>query len=140
MSDKVLVATYGSLRAGNHNYVVNTRAGATSLGEGWTVENYNLYQYGNAYFPSVSLTHNDNESKVRVEVFETDQAGLEGPYDGLEGHRGNDNEYTFYKRTPIQVTLDSGEEVTAWIYHIDEEQETLVKSGDWTAYLKDGQE
>lgn len=136
MSDKVLVATYGSLRTGQHNFAINLRAGAESKGEGWTDNNYNLYRYGGAYFPSVSLVNTDNNTKVRVEVFETDQAGLEGPYDSLEGHRGNDNEYTFYKRTKIPVTLDSGETVEAWIYHIDEPQEELVESGDWTEYLK----
>lgn len=132
---RVLVATYGSLRTGQANFAVNLRAGAESIGEGTTDNNYNLYQYGGCYFPSVSLEHNSNGKPVRVEVFATDQAGLEGPYDSLEGHRGNDNEYTFYKRTLIPVTLDSGEKVEAWIYHIDEEQDVLVESGDWSAYL-----
>lgn len=135
MSDKVLVATYGSLRNGQHNYQVNLRAGATPLGEGWTVDNYDLYRYGDAYFPSVSLKHSESGKPVRVEVFETDKAGLEGPYDSLEGHSGNDNEYTFYKRTQIPVKLDSGKEVVAWIYHIDEPQHTRVESGDWVAFL-----
>ncbi|BCG44971.1 putative gamma-glutamyl cyclotransferase [Escherichia phage EK010] len=134
-NEKVLVATYGSLRKGQHNHAINARAGGVSIGEGWTVNNCNLYQYCTAYFPSVSLVHNSNGKPVRVEVFETTQAGLEGPYDGLEGHRGNDNPYTFYKRTLIPVLLDSGETVEAWIYHIDEEQDVLVESGDWTAYL-----
>lgn len=129
MSDKVLVATYGSLRTGQANFIVNEMAGAKSLGEGWTKENYNLYRYNGAYFPSVSLTDTDNEQPVRVEVFETDEKGLTGPYDRLEGYP------SFYNRTQVPVVLDSGEEVLAWIYHIDEPKVETVKHGDWVKYL-----
>lgn len=137
MSEVIYVATYGSLRTGQANFRVNARAGAESIGEGFTKENYNLYRYGGSYFPSVSLEHNSNGKPVRVEVFKTDMDGVEGAYDMLEGHRGNDNPHTFYKRTPIEVVLDSGETVTAWIYHIDEEQDELVESGDWSLYLSE---
>lgn len=140
MSDKVLVATYGSLRKGQHNHVVNERAGAVSLGEGSTKENYNLYRYNGCYFPSVSLKHNSSGTPVRVEVFETDVAGLTGPYDGLEGHYGNDDDCTFYNRTQVPVILDSGEEVLAWIYHIDRDLEEIVPHGDWVKYLNEDKE
>lgn len=131
MSDKVLVATYGSLRTGQANFRVNEMAGAKSLGEGWTVENHNLYRYNGAYFPSVSLVHNDNNTPVRVEVFETDRNGLTGPYDRLEGYPD------FYNRTEIPVKLDSGEVVQAWIYHIDQPLVETVKHGDWVKYLEE---
>lgn len=137
MSGKVLVAVYGSLRSGMHNAAVNDRAGATLVGKGRTVDNYDLHQYSSCYFPSVSLAHSTSEKPVVVEVFETDQSGLEGPYDGLEGHRGNDNPHTFYKRTLVPVLLDSGEQVEAWIYHIDETQPVRVESGDWVEFCKD---
>lgn len=130
MSDKVLVAVYGSLRTGMENARVNNRAGATSIGEGFTKNNAGLYRYSAAYFPMVALDDQSAEKPVRVEIFETTQAGLEGPYDMLEGYP------TFYNRTQIQVVLDSGEEVTAWIYHIEESgsRGDKVESGDWKQY------
>lgn len=129
--NKVFVACYGSLRSGQRNFVVNERAGAKSLGEGFTGENYNLYRYNGCYFPSISLKHSDHGVPVRVEVFETTQEGLTGPYDSLEGYP------SFYNRTQVPVKLDSGEEVKAWIYHIDEPQADPVDHGDWVKYLDD---
>ena len=131
--NKVFVACYGSLRTGQSNFHVNERAGGKSIGEGWTKEKYNLYRYNGAYFPSVSLAHNSHDAPVRVEVFETTQAGLNGPYDMLEGYP------SFYNRTPVPVVLDSGEEVTAWIYHIDEDlgEDSAVVHGDWVKHLND---
>lgn len=130
MSEKnVLVATYGSLRVGMQNARVNDSAGATYVGKGRTVENFDLFQFRGAYFPSVSLAHHASECPVVVDVFATDRAGLCGPYDRLEGYP------SFYNRTQIQVMLDSGEEVTAWIYHIDREQPTRVETGDWCTFV-----
>lgn len=130
MTDKVLVATYGSLRKNMENFHVNSRANATSIGEGWTEEPAVLSRYGGAYFPMVSLHSEDAVLPVRVEVFETTQAGLEGPYDGLEGYPH------FYDRTQIPVVLDSGEKVTAWIYHIEDRDSRgeVVPSGDWKIF------
>ena len=137
MSEKILpaegktfVAVYGSLRTGMSNYGVNLRAGAELVGKGRTVEDYDLHRYAGCYFPSVSLTHSDSEKPVVVEVFETTQAGLTGPYDGLEGYPN------FYNRTVVPVVLDDGREVDAWIYHIDEKQTDVVDSGDWVEYLE----
>lgn len=128
MTDKVLVATYGSLRVGMENEGVNKMAGATYYGQGKTVENIDLYQYGGAYFPSVSLAHSVSGTPVIVDVYETDEAGLTGPYDRLEGYPG------FYNRTQIDIAMDSGETVKAWIYHIDREQVNRVEHGDWIKF------
>lgn len=136
MSEVIYVATYGSLRRGQANYLVNDRAGAKSIGEGWTEDNFDLFRYGGSYFPSISLAHSNNNKPVRVEVFATDKAGLEGPYDRLEGYNKRSPEDSFYQRTQVAVKMDSGETVIAWIYHIDEEQDVLVESGDWSEYLK----
>lgn len=128
MSKEVLVATYGSLRSGQANYVVNESAGATSLGEGWTKDEYQLGRYRGAYFPVVTL--GVPVSKVRVEVFLTDESGLKGPYDRLEGYPH------FYNRTEVPVILDDGSEVMAWIYHIEDEAAAseIVKHGDWVKH------
>lgn len=126
MTDKVYVATYGSLRTGLHNFRINERAGGVSIGEGYTDHPYLLSQYGGAYFPVVSLEQK-GEHSVRIEVFETTQDGLEGPYDSLEGYP------SFYNRTLVPVTLDDGRTLDAWIYHIEGERchGEQVKSGDW---------
>lgn len=131
MSERVLVAVYGSLRSGMQNFRVNENAGATLVGKGATVNNHDLHQYSSCYFPSVSLAHSDSEKPVIVEVFETTEAGLTGPYDRLEGYP------SFYNRTQVPVKLDSGEVVDAWIYHIDEKQPVRVESGDWVEFCKD---
>lgn len=125
-SEKILVAVYGTLRTGESNHRSMVRANGTSMGLGKTVENYNLYSLGG--FPKVSLTRNDHEVPVVVEVFETDERGLTGPLDGLEGYP------SFYNRTLVDVLLDSGETVKAWIYHIENNSGLTapIKNGDWT--------
>lgn len=129
MSDKnILVACYGSLRRNMGNFGCNVRAGAEFVGTGKTVEKYNLYDLGS--FPSISLVHNNQDHRVVVDVFRTDEAGLTGPYDSLEGYRGPD-QYNFYNRTVVQIEMDTGEVVEAQIYHIDEEKSHPVGHGDW---------
>lgn len=129
--NRVFVATYGSLRRGMQNERVNERAGGKFFGHGKTVENFDLFRFGGAYFPSVSLEHSDSGKPVVVDVFETDMAGLTGPYDMLEGYDPVNPEDGFYNRTQIEIELDSGEVVKAWIYHIDDMQNERVESGDW---------
>lgn len=128
MSKEVLVATYGSLRTGQANFHVNDAARSVSLGEGWTKDEYQLGRYRGAYFPVVTL--GVPVSKVRVEVFSTDERGLTGPYDRLEGYP------SFYNRTQIPVILDDGREVMAWLYHIEDEgvASEVVKQGDWVKH------
>jgi gamma-glutamylcyclotransferase (GGCT)/AIG2-like uncharacterized protein YtfP len=110
------------------NECVNERAKAEYMGEGKTDKNFNLYQYGNGYFPCVSLEHTDNATPVVVDVFQVTQDGLEGPYDALEGYPG------FYNRTKILVKMYNDDLVEAWIYHIDEAQPNVVESGDWVEF------
>lgn len=128
---KVLVATYGSLRKRMENFVVNKMADAKFVGTGTTCEKYDLFRYGGAYFPSVSLVHSKSDKPVVVDVFETTEDGLNGPYDRLEGYPG------FYNRTMVDVCLD-GEVVKAWMYHIDEDQgdENRVTDGDWCTHKR----
>ncbi|QDH46553.1 putative gamma-glutamylcyclotransferase [Aeromonas phage LAh_8] len=129
MTKEVLVATYGSLRSGQANYHVNSRAGGESIGEGWTCKEYQLGRYRGAYFPVVTL--GNPVSQVRVEVFKTTEDGLHGPYDALEGFP------SFYNRTQVPVRMDDGTEVMAWIYHIERNDvaSEVVKHGDWVKHL-----
>lgn len=134
MSEKnVYVACYGSLRNGMGNYHVNEYAGAEYVGTGKTVNNYDLFAYCGG-FPSVSLIHNDAQKPVVVDVFKTTQRGLEGPYDRLEGHRGNGHPQTFYNRDVVDVEMEDGTVLECWIYNIPEETGPLVESGDWCLY------
>lgn len=126
----VLVATYGSLRRGMGNYWCNVRAEADYIGTGTTVENCDLYNYANRSFPALDIHSQNSGTPAVVDVFATTQAGLEGPYDGLEGYPG------FYDRTLIKVNL--GEEVVdAWIYHISnlEGRYERIEDGDWCKFL-----
>lgn len=125
----VFIATYGSLRTGMGNFPVNARGGGVSIGNGRTVENFNMYSLGG--FPSLSLAHNSHGVPAVVEVFEAPETGMKGAYDRLEGYP------SFYNRTPIEVAMDDGSSLTAWIYHIDEEQSTPVTKGDWVEYYND---
>lgn len=125
---KVLVATYGSLRRRMGNFGVNGRAGGEYSFTGLTKECYNLYEYGGGGFPSVSLKHNSSGTQVVVDVFETTVEGLKGPYDSLEGYP------YFYNRTELQIIKPDGTEVTAWMYHIDNEQRVPVPHGDWCVH------
>lgn len=138
MSDKnVLVATYGSLRRGMGNFGVNAAAGGEYCCSGKTKDNIDLFEYCKG-FPSVSLKHSEAGKPVVVDIFKTTAEGLRGAYDALEGHHGNDSPHTFYKRTEVPVILDSGEEVTCWIYHIDEQTGPLVEHGDWCLHKDPG--
>lgn len=128
--EKVYIATYGSLRLDMQNFHVNNRGGGQYIGTGKTEQNYDLFRYGGSYFPSVSLTHSENNKPVVVDVFEAPVSGLTGAYDGLEGYPH------FYNRTQIPVILEDGHRVEAWIYHIDEKQPTPVVTGDWCEYVR----
>lgn len=127
---KTFIATYGSLRRNMQNFRVNGSGGGEFFGLGSTDNNYNLYRYNGAYFPSVSLEHSSNNKPVVVDVFEAPLTGLTGPYDSLEGYPN------FYNRTQVPITLDDGRKLLAWIYHIDEDQgsDDLVESGDWCSH------
>ncbi len=121
---KIYVSTYGSLRSLMGNHPVNARAGGTVVGLGKTDKPFALYQYCSG-FPSVSLKESHAHCPITVEVYETTEAGLMGPYDRLEGYPN------FYNRTLIDVNMDDGTTLKAWMYHIDEETGPLVESGDW---------
>lgn len=126
----VFIATYGSLRRDMENFRVNSSGGGKFVGKGQTVNNYDLFRFGGGYFPSVSLKHSESDKPVVVDVFIAPESGLHGAYDCLEGYPH------FYDRTPVDILMDNGDTLTAWIYHIDEVQPTRVESGDWCTYKR----
>lgn len=121
------IATYGSLRRGMQNFRVNAAGGGEYVGTGTTKDKCTIYRYSGCYFPSVSLKPEEHEAThVVVDVFEAPiDGGLDGAYDSLEGYPN------FYNRTQVEIELDEGQTLTAWIYHIDEPQEEVVVGGDW---------
>ncbi len=134
MTEKnVLVATYGSLRRNMGNHHVNELAGGEFVGTGKTAGNVDIFAYCGG-FPSISLKHCENGKPVVVDVYRTTQAGLEGPYDRLEGYSPTRKSGNFYDRSEVMIDMDNGEQVKAWIYHIDEQTGPLVESGDWGLY------
>ncbi|MGL5013756.1 MAG: gamma-glutamylcyclotransferase family protein [Bacteroidales bacterium] len=131
MTDKIVyVATYGSLRRGMGNHVVNSYANAEFVGLGKTERNIDMFAYCGG-FPSISLEHTENNKPIVVDVYKTTLDGLEGPYDRLEGYSPNRKGGNFYNRTKIKIKMDDGSELDAWIYHIDSVTGPLVESGDW---------
>lgn len=141
MSNRVLVATYGSLRLGMGNYRTNERANAVRLGTGITDTPFVLYEYGGGSFPAISLTQDCVADRLVVDIFETDEAGLTGPYDMLEGCRyGAGPDHSFYYRTLVPVTWVNAagetEHDDAWIYHIDNYVGNVrVDTGDWVHHV-----
>jgi gamma-glutamylcyclotransferase (GGCT)/AIG2-like uncharacterized protein YtfP len=126
---KRMVAVYGSLRIGEDNDWVGDENNARYLGQGKTCNNYNLYEHCGKSYPHVSLTHDDSNTPVVVDVFEITQGQLVTAYDGLESYP------QFYNRTEVTVDMYNGDIAEAWIYHIDESAPVPVRSGDWSEHL-----
>lgn len=122
------IAVYGTLRKGfgNHRVLGDSKL----IDSGLTKEKYKLTASGIPF-----VTQNEKISNVRVEVYEVSDAQLP-IVDGLEGYNPKNHEGSWYKRTPISVTLDNGDDVEASIYFGDEDASTLIKSGDYADYRR----
>jgi gamma-glutamylaminecyclotransferase len=108
---------YGTLRHGFPNH--HLLEGAAFLGRAKTVEKYSLYAEGIPY-----VTRDGAISAVVGEVFEVDTETLER-IDRLEGHPH------WYRREIIQVVIDGGTEIWAWLYFSSSPRGKLVESGDY---------
>lgn len=128
MNKNINIAVYGTLRKdfGNHHYLGDSKL----ISAGWTEDKYKLTANGIPF-----VNPNEKVSKVRVEVYSVtpDQLPV---VDRLEGYNPNDHEGSWYKRTPININLDSGETVEASIYFGDSEGRTLIESGDYADYRR----
>lgn len=103
--DKTFVAVYGSLKRGfnNHHIIKET----PFIGKGLTVNRYAMYNLGG--FPFITK---EEIGKVSVEVYDVTDPNILFNLDDLEGHPD------FYCRERIEIDLDTGERVSAWIYFI----------------------
>lgn len=110
MRDSLLVAVYGTLRAGFGNHTLLN--GAVLVGQGRTVPEFTMLSAG---FP-VCLQGDTGAPKAPavVEVYDLgaapDPERVLNRLDTLEGHPD------WYQRQPIEVVLDSGKKCTAWMY------------------------
>jgi len=127
-NDNTLICVYGTLRSnfGNHRFLGDSKL----ISAGWTKEKYKLTANGIPF-----VKKDEAVSKVRVEVYSVTPEQLP-TVDGLEGYNPNDHEGSWYKRTPIQVELDDGEEIEASIYFGDKEGKTLIESGDYADHTR----
>ncbi|MEM8708476.1 MAG: gamma-glutamylcyclotransferase family protein [Actinomycetota bacterium] len=106
------MAFYGTLRPGeSHHYEVRNIAGTWRSGSvrGWA---YDITWGPADGYPGMTLDAGAPETPV--DVLESDQ---------LEKHlrRLDDFEGPGYRRVEVEVTLDDGSTVTAWLYEADPE-------------------
>lgn len=122
------IAVYGTLRKGfgNHRVLGNSKL----IDSGWTKEKYKLTASGIPF-----VNPNEQVSKVRVEVYEVEDSQLPR-VDSLEGYDPKNHEGSWYKRTPIPVVLDNGNEIEASIYFADKNANTVIESGDYNDYVR----
>jgi gamma-glutamylcyclotransferase (GGCT)/AIG2-like uncharacterized protein YtfP len=116
------IAVYGTLRAGygNHSLISNS----DFIGSGLT---NNLHTLTASGIPFVEK--NGGTSRVRVEVYAVSTREELERLDSLEGHP------SWYRREDEEITLDSGEVVTAQIYfNSSSKGNTVINSGDYADY------
>ncbi|WP_285908009.1 gamma-glutamylcyclotransferase family protein [Pseudodesulfovibrio pelocollis] len=112
-----LVFVYGTLKQGFPNHFLLRRA--SRVGAGRTAERYALYvdEYPGV-FPDEPV------SRVQGEVYAVDDAML-ARLDALEDHP------VLYRREQIDVLLDDGRIVRAWIYFYPHRGGRLVEDGEF---------
>lgn len=117
---KHLVFVYGSLRKGSWSHSAYL-TGAECVGIGRTVRKYAMYF---SYVPYVYKR--EQQSHITGEVYAVNGPGLQR-LDELEDHP------TVYQREEVEVELEKGKRLTAWMYFYPERPGRLVPSGDFFA-------
>jgi len=125
---KILVAVYGSLRAGLGNHDLLTRNKAKYVGEYRTDPYYSLHSLRT--FPA--LTKNGHTSIV-MEVYEIDYQGLVS-VDALENYTPGSKFNNFYVREKIDTPYG---EAYAYFYVPSTSKLEKVHSGDWKEYYEE---
>jgi len=124
MTNKTLVAVYGSLRKGLYNHGVIEDEQTAFVGE-TELRGFEMRDYGS--FPYV---HHGN-GKIKVEIYLVTEEKLKEDLDMLEGYP------SFYNREQVYTKYGK-----AWIYFIDKENHDIynkVKDGDWKEYINNKQ-
>ena len=116
--DRVIVAVYGTLRAGQHNH--GALGASCFVRQAKTAPRYTLYDLG-VGFPGMV---EGGESSVVVELYDVDAATL-ARLDGLEGI-----DHGLYERAAIE--LADGSHVTGYLLGAGWRGEKRpIESGDW---------
>jgi gamma-glutamylcyclotransferase (GGCT)/AIG2-like uncharacterized protein YtfP len=118
----ILFAAMGTLKRGGSNSHLLSSSHFLSVGS--TEPVYGMKSLGG--FPSLIV----GDMSVRVDVFTITPETLHR-LDGLEGYREDSPQHSFFTREIIKVTLESGEEVEAWIYYVAN-PDTIANSPDYT--------
>ena len=123
MEKPIRLAVYGTLRQGfgNNGYLRNSEF----VGQGKTTEKYAMYASGIPF-----VTKKNAHTNIVVEVFEVNDENTLRHVDSLEGHPD------WYKREPIEVTLEDGTKTIAELYFCDDISQNsnqLVESGDYAS-------
>ena len=114
---KHIIFVYGTLRRGQGNHhLLNT---SKFIGVAKTKNEYALYASGVPFLSRTSAV-----SQVVGEVYSVDQVTLMR-LDQLEGHPD------FYKREIVEVVMQDGTELKAWVYFHDTVRGNLIESGDY---------
>ena len=131
MTDRIFV--YGTLMAG---FDRRRRAGIDTrmhfVGRGWIQAA--LYDLG--LFPAAIPAP---EGRVAGELYEvTDDPSVLAKLDEIEGFRPNEPDTSLYTRAQVAVTLESGQQESAWVYFYNAPlgQGQLIESGDYLAHLR----
>ena len=117
MSTKLFV--YGTLKRGFRAHDMLQRWNAVFLGEAKTVPKYQLYKVG--WFPGM-VCDEAQKGGVVGELFQITKE----TFAALDRYEGAPN---LFKRE--QILLDTGEEVTAYLFNQEYEALERVESGEW---------
>lgn len=133
MTDKTIVAVYGSLRQGLGNHRLLENDGVNFLGNGETLSNATMISMG--AFPAITQPSAEGGNyPIRVEVYEVDEPTFQS-LERLEGYP------TFYDREEVQVVMSDKTTIKANIYFIarcDERNvSNILDHGDWVANLRE---
>ena len=119
MENKINMFVYGTLMQGlgNHKVLGNSRFISKAKTKGL----YALFALGIPY-----VTKSVNKDRIHGEVYEVNETDLVN-VDRLEGHP------RFYKREQIDIELENGDIIEAWIYFCDVNTKSVdyVVSGNY---------
>lgn len=125
MHRKHAVFVYGTLKQGlsNHFFLREARF----LGRAQTAERYALYE---DEIPIV--TRSQAVSPIQGEVYEVSEKTLHH-LDVLEQHPA------FYRREQVEVVLEDGARLEAWLYFSPEPKGALLPEGVWPRPVEPGE-
>jgi gamma-glutamylcyclotransferase (GGCT)/AIG2-like uncharacterized protein YtfP len=114
---KHLVFVYGTLKRGcsNHFFLEEARC----LGRGRTLHAYALYE---GEYPFV--IREEHLTPIQGEVYEVDGQTLQR-LDRLEEHPD------YYRRDQVDVVLEDGSKLLAWLYFFPTPRGRFIESGEW---------